>query len=323
MRTMALIAALFAVAALAAAACGEAETPPEAPPAAADTSEQAAAAPEPQIRPDRRPLIEGPISSEGLQAILGTGDLGVGRNRVGFVMTSEKGFVNEPEATVASWYFGDGSVEGELRETVKTEFHRWPYGNRGMYTVDLDLDAAGKWSLDITIGDPSQGAQTAELFFEVLDTPEAPPVGAPAPRSVSKTEADVASLKELATGGLQDADLYQTTIADAVQNGLPTVVVFASPAFCTNAVCGPQVEVLQQLKDKYKGQANFVHVDFYENPDEIQGDLSRAVISTAVREWRLPSIEWTFVIDRQGDISARFEAFATLNEVERAFLQEL
>ena len=186
-------------------------------------------------------------------------------------MTSEKGFVNEPEATVASWYFGDGSVEGELRETVKTEFHQWPYGNRGMYTVDLDLDAAGKWSLDITIGDPSQGAQTAELFFEVLDTPEAPPVGAPAPRSVSKTEADVASLKELATGGLQDADLYQTTIADAVQNGLPTVVVFASPAFCTNAVCGPQVEVLQQLKDKYKGQANFVHVDFYENPDEIPG----------------------------------------------------
>ncbi len=327
MKSTALIAALFAAVVLAAAACGEAEpapeTPPEAPPAAAATPEQAAAAPEPRIRPDRRPLIEGPISADGLRAILGTGDLGVGRNRVGFVMTSEEGFVNEPEATVASRYFADGSGEGELKETVQTEFHRWPYGNRGMYTVDLDLDAAGKWGLDITIGDPSQGAQTAKLFFEVLDTPEAPPVGAPAPRSVSKTEADVASLKELATGGLQDADLYQTTIADAVQNGLPTVVVFASPAFCTNAVCGPQVEVLQQLKDKYKGQANFVHVDFYENPDEIQGDLSLAVISTAVREWRLPSIEWTFVIDRQGEISARFEAFATLNEVERAFLQEL
>ena len=326
MKTIALIAALAAVAL--AAACGNDEpapatTAPETPPTAAAAPEQATEAPEPQVRPDRRPLIEGPISADGLQAILGTGDLGVGRNRVAFVMTSEEGFVNEPVATVASRYFGDGSGEGELRETVQTEFHPWPYGNRGMYTVDLDLDAAGKWGLDITVGDPAQGAQTARLFFEVLDTPEAPPVGAPAPKSVSKTEADVASLKELATGGLQDADLYQTTIADAVQNGLPTVIVFASPAFCTNAVCGPQVEVLQQLKDKYKGQANFVHVDFYENPDEIQGDLSRAVISTAVQEWRLPSIEWTFVIDRQGDISARFEGFATLNEVERAFLQDL
>ena len=113
------------------------------------------------------------------------------------------------------------------------------------------------------------------------------------------------------------------TIAEAVESGLPTVVVFASPAFCTNAVCGPQIEVLQQLKDKYKGQANFIHVDFYENPHEIQGDLERAVISSVVREWRLPSIEWTFVIDRQGTITARFEAFATLNEVERAFLQDL
>ena len=33
------------------------------------------------------------------------------------------------------------------------------------------------------------------------------------------------------------------------------------------------MEVLRQLKDKYKGLANFIHVDFYENPDEIQGDL--------------------------------------------------
>ena len=117
--------------------------------------------------------------------------------------------------------------------------------------------------------------------------------------------------------------MYQADGTGRRPEGRPLVVVFASPAFCTNAVCGPQIEVLQQLKDKYKGQANFIHVDFYENPHEIQGDLERAVISSVVREWRLPSIEWTFVIDRQGMITARFEAFATLNEVERAFLQDL
>jgi peroxiredoxin len=125
------------------------------------------------------------------------------------------------------------------------------------------------------------------------------------------------------TGSLQDPDLYQTTIEQAVVSGEPTVVVFASPAFCTNAVCGPQIEVLQQLKAKYRGQANFIHVDFYDNPEEIQGDLDRARISPVVLEWRLPSIEWTFVIDRQGAITARFEAFATLDEVEEAFLEAL
>ena len=210
MKATVLIAALSLLA-LAAAACGETSTAPDTPaPTTAQERGSANSEPsasEPQVRPDRRPLIEGPVSDDGLQAILGTGDLGPGLNRIGFVMTSEEGFVNDPVATVSSWYFGDGTAEGELRETVETEFHKWPYGNRGMYTVDLDL-AAGKWSLDIIVGDPSEGTRTAQLFFEVLDTPEAPAVGVLAPKSVSKTEADVASLKELATGGLQDADLY-------------------------------------------------------------------------------------------------------------------
>ena len=113
------------------------------------------------------------------------------------------------------------------------------------------------------------------------------------------------------------------TIAEAVTSGLPTVVVMASPAFCTNAVCGPQVEVLQELKDKYEGQANFIHVDLYDNPEEIQGDLSRARLSPTVVEWRLPSTEWSFVIDGRGIISARFESFATLEEIEQALVDLL
>jgi hypothetical protein len=92
----------------------------------------------------------------------------------------------------------------------------------------------------------------------------------------------------------------------------------ASPAFCINAVCGPQVEVLSELEDKYKGRANFIHVDIYDNPQEIQGDLNRGRLSPPVVEWRLPSTEWSFVIDASGIITARFESFATLQEVEDA-----
>ena len=94
------------------------------------------------------------------------------------------------------------------------------------------------------------------------------------------------------------------------------MAVFASPAFCTNAVCGPQLDVLQELKNAHADRANFVHVDFYDNPHEIQGDLDRARISPAVRDWKLPSIEWTFVIDSAGIVTARFEGFATYDEVE-------
>ena len=279
------------------------------------------AAAEPPFRPDRVPLIEGPVSAGGLRAILGTADLGLGPNRVGFVLTHANGFVTAPGATVFSTY-RDGA-EDELGEVAAAEFQPWPYGKRGLYSTELDFDKPGNWELDIAVEGPDGTLQKVRLSLDVAQAPAAPAVGAMALRSESRTVADVESLAQLSTGLAADPDLYRTTIANAVVSGVPTVVVFASPAFCTNAVCGPQVEVLRELKDMYGAQANFIHVDLYDNPDEIQGDLERARISPIVYEWGLPSNEWTFVIDRKGIVSSRFEAFATLAELEEALLKVL
>ena len=268
------------------------------------------------LQPDEVPLIEGPVSPDGLQAIFATADLGIGRNRIGFVLTAPDDFVRVPEATVSSLF------EGEPRETVQAVFRPWPYGIRGLYTTYLTLDTQGSWSIDISVLEPDGAAKHATLDFDVNDNPSAVAVGSPAVRSRNKTLDDVEGFGELTTGSLNDPDLYMVTIADAVTSGLPSVVVMASPAFCTNAVCGPQVEVLQELKNKYKGQSNFIHVDIYDNPEEIQGDLTKARLSPIVSEWGLRSIEWSFVIDRQGTVTARFEGFATLDELEQA-LQEV
>ena len=277
---------------------------------------------EPTARADQIELIKGPLSPDGLQVIFGTPDLGTGRNRVAFVVTSKTGLVTEPAASVTSLHFADESSTGETVQTALAVFRPWPHTVRGTYTTELDFDRAGRWGLDISILDPTGPPKLVQLFFDVAESPSAPAVGSVSPASRNKTLADVDDIKELTTGSLRDPDLYQTTIADGIKTGLPTVVVMASPAFCTNAVCGPQVEVLRDLKDKYRGQANFIHVDFYDNPDEIQGDLDRARLSPTVLEWNLPSSEWSFVIDRDGVIAERFEAFATLEELEKV-LQDL
>ena len=269
------------------------------------------------------PLIKGPVSPDGLQVIFGTPDLGVGENRIGFVLTSAKGLVKSPAVSVTSLFFPDESAVGEARQTALAVFRLWPYGTRGMYTTGLTFDAPGNWGMEISVLDADGGGGTAELRFEVHEAASAPTNDEPAIASESKTFGDVEGFEQLTTGMLQDRDLYDISIADALTSGIPTVVVMASPAFCTNAVCGPQVEVLQELKDKYKGQANFIHVDYYDNPGEIQGDLDRAVVSPTVLEWRLPSTEWSFVIDDMGIISARFESFATLEELEQALREVL
>jgi len=268
--------------------------------------------------PQELPPIKGPKSASGYQAILGTPDLGLGPNRIGFVLTSPKGIVKTPTAAVSSVHVpADGSA-AQTVETATAEFHLWPYGTRGLYVTSLDFDRAGAWRLDIAVGTAEGVTEVVQVSFEVRESPLAPAVGAKALRSVNRTARDVQRLTQITTGTLLDAELYQTTIADAVASGRPTVVVFASPAFCATEVCGPQVDVLKELKERYKGQANFIHVDFYDNPEEIQGDLSRAVLSPVIAEWRLPSIEWTFVIDKGGVIVGRFEAFATVEELDAA-----
>ena len=285
-------------------------------------SEHAASSDEQDAAFEEIELIKGPVSPDGLQAIFATPDLGTGEQRVAVVLTSGKGLVRSPIATLTSYYYPDGATEGEMRDTAVALFRPFPLGSRGLYAAQMQFDSPGDWGLDIAVLDEDANTLRAELRFEVPEQTAAPANGAPATASDSKTLA-THSIEQLTTGTLQDTDLYQISIADAVQSGMPTVIVMASPAFCTNAVCGPQVDVLSELEDKYKGRAHFIHIDFFDNPDEIQGDLTRARVSPTVLEWNLPSTEWSFVVKSDGIIHQRFEGFAPIEELEDALLEVL
>ena len=278
--------------------------------------EEEAGEAEPSPRPDLVELVEGPLSADGLQVILGTPDVAVGTHRMAFVLNSRESPVTAPFATVSLRRADAGGETGEP-ETALAVFRPWPYGTRGSYTTSLTFDAAGTWQIDVTVSGEA-GNRSAHVSFEVAGETEAPDVGAAAIPSENKTLSDVDDISELTTGSIHDPDLYHLTIAEALTTGMPTVVVMASPAFCINAVCGPQVEVLAQLKDMYEGRVNFIHVDLYDNPQEIQGDLDRARISPTVLEWRLTGVEWSFIIDSEGNIAARFESFATFQELDEA-----
>ena len=203
-------------------------------------------------------MIEGLPSDDGIQIILGTPDVAVGTHRMAFVLQSEQrpGPRTVHDRGVATLVLRV-MQQGRKGETAQAMFRPWPYEIRGSYTTQLTFDAAGKWQIDVTVMDESGHSRSAQLSFQVDEVTKAPDVGVEAVPSENKTLADVEEIGELTTGSLRDRDLYRTTIADAIGSGMPTVIVMASPAFCINAVCGPQVEVLQQLKDKYEGRANF------------------------------------------------------------------
>jgi hypothetical protein len=106
-------------------------------------------------------------------------------------------------------------------------------------------------------------------------------------------------------------DLLETDLAD-VLGKQPVVVTFATPLLCASRVCGPVVDIVEQVKAGAPKGVAFVHQEIYKDNTVDKG------VRSQVAAWRLASEPWTFVIDRKGRISTRFEGAFSIGELQRA-----
>ena len=51
----------------------------------------------------------------------------------------------------------------------------------------------------------------------------------------------------------------------------PILLLFATPQFCQSRVCGPVVDVAEQVKQEYGDKAAFIHMEIYNDNDPEQG----------------------------------------------------
>ena len=264
---------------------------------------------------------KGPVSANGFQGILITNDLAIGNNRIAFFVTNKEGFVDKPITMVKSYYVDRLTKEKIEKDARVAIFKPWLYG-RGSYVTMLEFDQAGLWELEIEILNPVDESQPVVLPFAVNTSFQAPSIGS-VPKAINnKTLAQVSSIEELTSGSVQFPRLYQISVSEALTTKTPIVISIYSPAFCQSIICGPQVKVLNGLENKYKDMFHFIHIDVYSNPHEMRSDLGASVLSSVVTDWQLPSVPWTFIIDGNGVVIARFEGFAPISEVEEA-LQDL
>ena len=101
------------------------------------------------------------------------------------------------------------------------------------------------------------------------------------------------------------------------------MVVFSTPAFCVSATCGPQLEIVSQVKERHKDKANFIHVEVFEDPHLIEEGRLSATPVPAMEEWGLLTEPWIFVIDGDGRVRAKFEQFTPAEEIEAALREVL
>jgi hypothetical protein len=247
--------------------------------------------------------------------------LAVGEDRYSFgVFTKGREQVTEAEAAV---YFAktEGSpVNGpyparvtslEVKPAYRSQLND-PDAAKAVYVVPrVDFDKKGPW-VALAMLKGKDGLEASRVPTPVIEQyPRIPKVGEKAPLIHTPTAADVGGDLAKIDTRIPPDQMHQVDFAD-VLGKQPIVLVFATPALCQSRVCGPVVDVAQQVADEYKGKADFIHMEVYNDNDPGKG--TRPQLQT----YHLPTEPWTFLIDRSGVIRDRIEGAYGVAELEAA-----
>jgi hypothetical protein len=277
-----------------------------------------------------------PETGDGLQPLITTSELVVGQNRFAFGLLKAGKLLEDANVTLRV-YAIEGS-EAQLAAEMNAPYqavrnvkqqrsiHRHSDGTehvhgdesfvKGLYVAQVGFARAGTWGIEILAyqKDGSQGV--ARTAVTVLDNPQTPTIGSPAPRSRNLIASDVKDLRQIDTSARPDPRLHQVRIADAIARGKPQLIVFATPQFCTSRICGPVVDIVRTLLPTYGKRVAFIH-------QEIWQDFAEKKVFPTVEEWRLFTEPWIFVVDGQGIIRGKFEGLVAARELETSLREML
>jgi hypothetical protein len=146
--------------------------------------------------------------------------------------------------------------------------------------------------------------------FVVGQFDDIPDIGDPAPRIHTPTADEVSDISQIETRIPPDS-MHDIDYADALGKK-PILLVFATPQFCQTRVCGPTVDIAEEVKSRIGDEAAFIHMEVFNENDPPKG------VRPQLRAFNLETEPWAFVVDREGKISARFEGAFGADELTRA-----
>ncbi len=184
---------------------------------------------------------------------------------------------------------------------------------RGVYTIRPEFADAGVYGIQAF---PAEGEPSVKVNFTVSDDPVVPEVGDRAIAAPSPT-GDEAPLETITTDPDPDPSFYEVSLDEAVESGQPTVVVFATPAFCQSQTCGPMLDQVKAAAPEHP-EVTFIHVEVYE---DFQGATSAEELNPAPAAvaWGLPSEPWLYFVDGDGVVTARYEGTVSPEELVEGF----
>jgi hypothetical protein len=251
-------------------------------------------------------------------------DFVVGSNRLAFGVFNVDGTqADDVDAAVYLAHGANGKAIGPFpatRESLATDSafiaqttSGDPQAAKDVYVTEVDLDEPGEWRAIVVFDRDGELAGTRMTSLIALSKDPIPAVGDKAPVVHTPTVDDVGDVSKIDTRVPPDT-MHDTDLAD-VLGKKPVVLLFATPALCQSRVCGPVVDVAEQVKNERPNDAAFIHEEIYEDNDPNKPITEPFAAYQPVRS---PTEPWLFVIDSDGTISSRIEGAFSVSELNAA-----
>ncbi len=271
-------------------------------------------------------LIAGAESADDLVVSPATSVFVEGHNRLGFaVFTVDREQITDATVAIYAAHGPDGKAEGPFParvESLETEpaftaqtTSGDPDAAQAVYVTDLQLDQPGEWRL-VALVKRDDGFAAVRMPSIVAATPAEDKVPAPgekAPVIHTPTADEVGNLTQIDTR-IPPSTMHDVDFADVVGKE-PVMLMFATPALCQSRVCGPVVDVAEQVKRDRPDDAAYIHMEIWNQNDPNKGARPQ------VLDYNLRSEPWTFVINSDGTVSSRIEGAFSVDELNQALDQ--
>ena len=277
------------------------------------------------------------VDSQGLQDLLteaGSGpvlapssqEFRTGTSRVGFALfNTDRSQITD--ATVALYVepVRGGPARGPFPAKyeslkVKPQFQSRqtsadPDAAKSIYTAEISFETAGRYNLVgiVRRGGELVAATTAVPGIRVREAAgdPIPTVGEEPPRIHTPTEDDAAGNIASIDTRLPPSSMHEADFAD-VLGEKPVVLLFATPQLCQSRVCGPVVDIAEQVKAEGGDDVEFIHMEVFRD------NRIDAGIRPQMAAFRLRTEPWLFTFDRSGKVAARIEGAFSQRELEQA-----
>jgi hypothetical protein len=179
-----------------------------------------------------------------------------------------------------------------------------------VYSTDVDFPADGEWRIAALI---KQGDETTSALLPSANVgafARVPKVGQKAPSIHTPTSAEAGGDLSKITTRIPPDTQNKVDYADVLGKE-PIVLLFATPQFCQSRVCGPVVDVAEQVKQLYGDKVAFIHMEIYQDNDPSKP------VRPQVSAFHLPNEPWLFAIGRDGRIKNEIEGAFGVEELTR------